>query len=468
MKKYIFLIILSVFTIVSFLFLNDGYDFKIELEINDLKVSDIDKNIAKNFEDELLKIKNIRKLYLISSEYGCNIYIKLSYLPLNKSETYQKITNKVNYLSSNFKEIEKINFIDNYKLNYQFFIVLTNNNYDILKAQYNDVLEKLLSLKLFNDIKIYGLEQRANYIYFSSDDLVNYDLDIKNIKTLIRNENQTKNLIIKNTNFQFYPLNLNTNLKTIDDLKNIRINFKDKNFSAKFDDVFEFEEKLKYPSKTKVYYKNKRAIVFEISKKFPYPIWIIKKCLDNKNCDFDYLKIKKYKKIDLFLENNSNIEKTIDFCKKIQNETGNKDNLYFIAKNPHFSGEFDEVYKNKITIYTKKPKEILKKYKNFTKENNNKNMNIIYQIDNYNLNKYEISKEDLYDTIKTQNDGLICDYYWKNDEKIEIILKNKTSQGDIYSKKYKILIDKNQFIKEDFKKDYFYIIRTNSKTPLKT
>jgi multidrug efflux pump subunit AcrB len=58
----------------------------------------------------------------------------------------------------------------------------------------------LLNLKIANDIKKYGIQQKVNYIYFNSNDLIKYNLELEDIKNLIKEKNRTRDVVLKYEN----------------------------------------------------------------------------------------------------------------------------------------------------------------------------------------------------------------------------------------------------------------------------
>lgn len=453
MKK-ILLIVLIVFLLLFSLNINKGYQFKIELKTLYLSPVDIDKSIAINIEKELLKIKEIKELSLLSSEFGCNLYIKLQPFEFNRIKVLTKIKNKIDSFKEAHREILQINYIDNYDLNYQYLLIITSNNdYFKLKQNADYIEDRLLNLKIVNDIKKFGIQQKANYIYFSSNDLIKYNISLEEIKNLIKNQNQVKSFVLKNEFDNYYPINIKNNIKSINDIKKIVINFKDKNFTTFFDNIFIIKEEIKTPSENKVVYNNNDAIAFLISKRYPYPLVFLKFFFQHeKEYKINIFKINKYEKIDLYFNSNAYIQEVMDI---------DKDNIYFFSKSPHNKYGFDEMVKNRLTIYTKNPKNIIKHL-----EKNNlllpvKNLQFNYSINGFKMNEYNITQTELLNSILAQNEGLICDYYYKNDERIEIVLKNKNADNFIYSKKYKILIDLNSLIDTELKNEYILILRKN-------
>lgn len=454
MKKTILLIIFLL--IFIFLNTNKGYQFKIEMKTENLSTNEIDKNIAKNIERKLLNIKEIKDIVLFSNEFGCNIYIKLFPFYFQKEKILQKITNETENFSKDFKEIKNINYIDNYDQNYQYFIVITaKNNYFKLKKIADETLDKLLNSKIVNDIKIYGLQQKVNYIYFNSSDLLNYNFEIEDIKNIIKNHNQTKNSLINNKKENFYPTNIENKIKSIEDIKKITINFKDKNFTTNFNNIFKIEQKTKNPKENNIIFNNKDAIVLVISKKFYCPIFLLEQILKKDNdYEISILNIKDYKKIDLFFNDNYQAQNF---------EPINNNDLYFFNKSPHNKNEFNESIKNRLTIYTKNPNKYINLAHNNTFLTPSKNLQINYEINNYKINEYNLSNKEIFNALISQSEGLICDYYYQNGDEIEIILKNNNQDNFIYSKKYKILINLDEITKSNLQQEYFILSRKNGK-----
>ena len=87
MKRIFFLL---VFVLFFFLFFFDNsYHLKIKINIEDFSPLYLDKNYAKNIEKEILKLNEIKDVFLISSRFGINIYCKIR--PFSNVSVVEKI-----------------------------------------------------------------------------------------------------------------------------------------------------------------------------------------------------------------------------------------------------------------------------------------------------------------------------------------------------------------------------------------
>jgi len=384
---------------------------------------------------------------LISSLYGCNIYVKFKPY-IFKKLAVNKIQRKIDSLG--FKNF-KIN--DEYFLKYDFFVVLKpKEDYYLLKKQADDVLEKLLKLKLFKSYKILGFQQKANYIYFKANDLLNYDISIDDIVEKIKTNNIKNNFIYKNKE---HLIDVKSRFKNIDDIKNINLKFKNSNLSTTFGDVFRIEKGIKKPLDTKVVYNNKNTIVLAFSSRFLFSGMIAKFFL--KDYEVEFINPNSKKRVEYYLNDNYGIEKTFEYLKS-NFESG----LFFIGLNLPKIGNFetfDEIKTNRIVGFVDENKKIHnnKEEKPFLKSI----LGIDYKIDDFKLSIYGLSKKELRNFLLAFYEGLVCDYYWEGHDMVEIILK--TNDNFIYSKKMKILFSSNEVIDSVLGEKIISIVRKNGK-----
>lgn len=445
-----------IFVLILFLtFFDNSYDLKIELEIPNKNPVQIDENVAKVVENEILQIKQVKDLVIVSSFWGCNIYCKFKPFTHKNSATdkIQRRLDAIGYTRA------KIN--DRYHLKYHYFVVIhsKDENYEDLKKEQDRILDKLLNAKISNDIRVLGLEQKADYIYFSTSILQNYNLDLKEIKEQIKNNDTQRDFILKNENKNLYSINTNSSFKNTKDLENIVLEYPNGGYLTKFKDVFEIKRQTKTPPLKKALYKDENAIVLAISRKFYYPKIFLKFIL--RNYDVEIINPNEKRKIEIYLSENSNSEASIDYAKKIQKEMLGPC-LFFIGENPpktSFWGDFDEIRPNRITGFIGRFEKINFPLKEEITLFPIKSSGVKYEIQEYKLKDYKIEKTDVTDSILASNDGLSGGYYYDKNDKIEIILKNKDDY--IYSKKLKTALTLDSVIKSSFEAHYSLIARKN-------
>ena len=383
-------------------------------------------------------------------------------------------------------------------------------------------MDKLNDLKVSSKILKLGELKKAVYINYSDNTLLNYNLNLSDIQNIIKNNNSNENTTKKNNNKNFFQIKTDGNIKNVFDIGNIAVYYKGKNFAEKFYQIFNIEEKIKTPIDYAINFNEKQAQIIAISKKEFYPNFIYeyklkkitKKLNKNEyNINLKLIKTSKLEKIQIYLENNSNIYKTLELSKKINQLIckKNKDTIYFIGHDiPKISKHeiFLENEKNKLIVISnkkeiKKIKKILiennityydKEYKkiniyspeintlenkiikikeflnkeesifNYTNRNTYKILTINYIIDPYSLNDINLSKKEIFNTILASNEGVICDYFFENSKKIPIILKNKnqSSRMFILNKNTKILATIDSITKTEIKSDYYSISRSNN------
>ena len=287
-KKYIFIFVILIL-IFSFVVLQNflrGYEVKIELKINDISPRYLNDNIAEYFKNQLLQNKDIKDVVVFSSKYGCNIYCKINPLKVFKNNVIEDIKSLVNADVSNFKEIDSYKINDEFDLKYSHFILLKNSSYDYFsfKCQADKLLNDLLNLKISKNILPCAQQQMVNYIYFSENDLLNFDINIAQIKKYINDNNLNLNYLSNVGKFNSSNFNLNANIQNIEDLKNIRINFKNSSFSVSLGEIFFIEEDTQKIFDDMVFYQNAPVLLFAIAKKSFLPDFVI---------DFKLKKLKK-------------------------------------------------------------------------------------------------------------------------------------------------------------------------------
>lgn len=221
MKKITLFFCLVVFVFLFFVIINP-YQIKIELEIENKNVIEIDKNIAQKIEYQILQIPEIQDVITFSFDYGCEIFCKIKPFVFDKTNVISIIQRQIEPILNDFDCIENVRFIEKY-------------------TPKND----------FNDF-----EQKADYIYFSSSDLLNYDLSLEDLKNIIQDNNLEKNFFYENGVY----FDINTNLKNIDDIKRIILPYKNSRFSLFFEDVFEIKSEPKKSFKSEIL---KRSEIFK-------------------------------------------------------------------------------------------------------------------------------------------------------------------------------------------------------------
>ena len=456
MKKIF--IILFALIIFSPIFISDDYDLKIEIKSENIAPNELDVNYAKNIEREIHQLREIKDVIIFSSIYGMNIYCKYK-LFANKDEAINKIQRYLNLYSFDYIKID-----DRYYLKYDCFVIVKskNNDYYTLEKNADDVLDKLLKLKISKKIKILGYQQKAVSIYITPNIQLRYDLDIKDIKKIIKSNNIRRNTAQKNEKNNRLSTKIDSFYQDLEELENTVIDYKNSNYPTRLKDIFKIREEIKFPNKERVYFEDKNAIVFAISRYKPYPNWLIKYKL--KNYNIEVINPNNFKRSEFYLNETSNLNKSIDLYKKIQN-LSKKNNLYFIgleAPKINKKEHFDEIKENRVIIFSKDKN--IKEPKEEIIFAPTKIAGINYEMNNLKLNDYHLSNENISDFILLNTNGVFCDYFWNKEDKTEILIKNENPNNNyIYSKDLKILIPKQEVIKANFESQYNLIARYNFK-----
>lgn len=438
----VFLLILLFYV---FLLPNEMYHLKVEIKTKDINPIDLDENFAKNIEKDILNLKDIKDVIIFSSIYGINIYCKF-----NRFANKENTTNEIQRVLIPYK-FNDLKFNDKYYKKYNCFFVVhsQNNDYHYLKNKTDVVLNEILKLKISSIFKVFGLQQETINIYLTDDVLLKYDLSLTDIRKIIKDNNLNENLI---DNVIF-----NSKFKTINDIKNILISYKDSNFAFKFDDVFEIKNEIKNPIENKIYWNNNNALIIAASKKWFYPFWYLK--LKFASYGVEIINPNNMYKSEVYLANNSDFAMLHNTYLNIQ-KNNKGDNLYFLAlEAPKVSNveNFDEIKNNRIIVFSN----------NFKYKNDDKIFapveitGVKYSIDDYKLKKFGLLKRDVANFIVQSSEGVYCDYFYIDNNRTEIYLKNKSDF--IYSKKMNSLISKNEVLRAEIDNYYNLVVRKNLK-----
>lgn len=501
MKKRIFYLFFCLIAFLNTFYIyhkNDKYIFKAEFEIKNLNAEFIDKNIAFALQKELLQHATIKDVVTFSKENKMELYCKINPFSFNKKNILREIENKIIFFSKNYYEITKIKIDNKYSQDYSCMIVVYNFDYFKLKNYSKEILKEMLNLNSHQNILMLGDFKIANYVYFSASDLLNFDINISDLKKLIIDNNQKENQFITYKKTSKYYNSINGKITTIEDLKNILVPYKDKNYSIKFQDAFKIKKEINKQESPIIYFDDKYAIAFMVSKKSFYPQFLFnfKLCKLKKYNNIKIIKTSKLEKIEITFDENINIDTLEDFYNNLKNKFKG-DILYFINEKINEDNIYNDLKSNQIIIYSNKAscdkikkylqennilyfdenskykiiycshlgnlEKKLLNYKNFELLATRKTMAFDYEILNNKLNKYFIEKKEILNTIFANNDGLMADSYNYFDDIIEIILKNDDPHGFIYSKKFKKLTDIEDMVKITLKSQYKVIARKNLK-----
>lgn len=519
MKKNIFIFISGIFFIFLFVFIivfnnRNNFEIRIKAEFENVSVEDINNNFAEKIKDRLIELKEINKVVLFSKENTCSVYCKINPFVINKKQAIEKVQRKILFNKDEILYPNNIEFDDMYNKKYDTFLVISTQSLDndFFNNYSEEILDRLNNLKITSKILKLGELKKAVYINFDDNTLLTYNINLSDIKNIIKNNNSIENSFRKNNDKNFFLINTDDNIKSVFDVGNIAIYFKGKKFSIKLSQVFNIEQKIKEPFDYAINFDDKKAQIFAISKKrcclnfiYNYKLKKLARELSKNsyNVDFDIINTSELGKIEIFLDNNSNIYKTFEFSKKIDELIKSKNIIYFIGQEiPKISK--NEIYfendKNKLVILAKKRE--IKTIKKILKENNivyldknyikiylhNQNIKLLekkilktkefldkdemvlnyinqdtfkvfsinYIIDPYSLNDIGLSKKEVFDTILASGKGVICDYFFENSKKIPIILKNKNQSNRMFilNKNTKILATIDSIVDTEIKNEY--------------
>ena len=188
----------------------------------------------------------------------------------------------------------------------------------------------------------------------------------------------------------------------------------------------------------------------------------LKKIEDLKKFNYELIKTNNLSKGEIKLTDNPNKTAIRDYISVISKDF--KHAFYFIKNDSPMvknQSNFIEESKDKIVILTSENQKLRKLKTADNKPKTEKEMIIDYSYDEININNYFLNKKELAENIVANQEGLICDYYFKNSNKIKIVLKNNKDSNFIYSKKYKKLIDVDLFLNKSLIQNYVQIVRLN-------
>lgn len=487
MKKIAFILsfFLIILLIIFFKINSSNFDIKINIISKNKPAIDMNNSIAINVEDKLLKLDEIKDVYIFSKNENCNIYITLKafYKFFKRTKATDKIKTEILNCYFEIDDIS-IDFEDDYNKSYNYFIVSYSDDFiyldNITEGIFQDILAKKEAskiLKLYDTYKICYI----NYLYSS---LAKYNLNLEDIQNLIKENN-----FYSSTSKKDYILNQSTFIKNINDIENINIFYKNNNFSNSFKNVFDIKEDYNQSPDYLIFFNNQNASIVALNKK-PF------KKVSYKNSFL--IKTSNYEKIVVILDKNSKLDFKLakDINKAFEKEKI-KNTLFFIGIDPpktKMGQDFFENDKNILTIfvnkkYKNKALKILKNSDYILKNNNfeeisNKNLNfleenlqnigydfinpttykqtsILYNLNNSTLNNYFLDKKTVSNIILSANNGFEAGYYYLNHRKIPIVIINNEDRIFIYSKYYKTLLPLDGLFKQDIKYDYYSILRKN-------
>lgn len=496
MRYLVSFAILSFFfiSILFFYYKNDVYSLKIEMQVDGLSSKYIDENISNNITKELLKYPKIKEIVSFSSFGELNLYCKIYPNILIKENIINNVKSRLALILKGYDEVIKVNIDDKYNIKYDYFLIIENLDYFELKKMADKLLNEILQKRTLEKIKVFGERKIVNYIYFSNKNLQNLDLDILEIKDIVKNINQKNNFI----NFENQQETINGSIASIEDISKIGLHFKDKNFSTNFLNTFEIKKSLFQNEPNQVFCGGKYAIVFALAKKKHYPNFLFWLELQKikKQAGIKIKKINKFQKIQIYLDRYSDIATMLEFYKNM-NENLKNDNIYFLNTDLPMGNNFTEQIPNRITIFTEKAdknkllnfllknnidfvsssfrckkmtSETLKELEDKLKKNSNyinlgtRTKNIIsHKILNDKLNDYFLSKNEVISALNACVDGFFLGSYYVNEDKIDILLKNIDDGRYFYSKKTKSIIDSSVILESNLIKEYQVIARKNMK-----
>ncbi len=516
MKK--FFIIFSCVAIFSIIYVvgnfeknKNTYEIRILAKMSNLSAKEVDAQIAEEIKDKISNLEMVREIYIFSYDGYCNIYCKLNPTIIFKQTAIDLVKTRLTQALYNVDKKISVFFDDNNTIKYDTFILIsTTKDYKTLKALTDSAHDKLLDYKIASKIIKFGEQKRTVFINYKTADLKRYNLTLSDLSDLINNNNIYQNSTVETTKNNSFPIYNNGSIKTIDDIKKIRIYYKNNSFSNNLGDIFEVVEKTTTPPESLIFYDDKKTQILALGKKegllgliYDIKLSFYLKELKKQNTNAKIIKTNTLDPIEIYDVKTNNIYETEKLYKKISSYHNIKNIIYLIGINcPKINNDSDffEQELNKITILcpkyeTRKIKAILKelnieyasrekkeicdknldelyskilkykKGKNVINSTTDKKLSFNYIIDEKALSAYKMDKKEIINSLQGYYKGLECSNFWQGSSNIKIILKNNDNFNDIYtySKNYKTLFNINNFTKKETEENFYKISRKNAK-----
>ncbi len=522
--KKVFLVILFL-ALVSFIVLlyqkNNCYAYRIDIKLNNVLAKEIDSTIASYVKDKLSEIEEIKEIVAFSRENNCSIYCKLNLFVFNKALVASKVQRKLDSALNLVNKNAIVTFDDNFDKKFETFIVLstTSPSYKLLKKYSDSLFDELLALNITDKLSVFADPEITSYINYTNAALLKYDINLEDILKLVSDNNILASSTVKTSEANSYNVYSNSSITSIDDIKDIAVYYKNKNFSTKLGNIFNIKEDIKKPADYLVNMDDRKAVVLGLSKRKFYPLVLFNYKLNKKAEElnkktpcyvkFQLLKTDRLSKIEVYYKNRTSIYSVYDKYREILKETKDqniKNVLFFIGSDSpriSFKDSFFEKDKSKLTIlsnrseakkiksilnskgydyidntykkqefYNNNLEELYSKVEQYEEESRssintmtNKTMQIDYMINNYDINDYDVEKKEIVNTLNSYYGGLDAGYYYENDIRIPIVIQNEDSKDRLYfySKDYKTLIYLGSTAATSVNKNYGLIVRKNDK-----
>lgn len=468
MRKIVAIIFIFVFVFLLFQF-EYKYDLRVEIKIKDFSAVDIDRKISDKIQKEFVQSKEIVDFVIFAKQDKYSIYFKFKKSFLKKEKAINEIQEKINNIVSEFHNAI-IDYDFNFDKKYNWILVVSSPIFDYknLKKVSNEFIELLISSN--SKIKIQPLweQELIAEVLFDNSISKSTNLTLEDIKKSIINSNLDNNSIYNYKDYFSSNIKLQTQISNVEDIKKITLNLKDKKSSIAFENVFQIKETIKNPE-AEIFYNGNIAYIYAL--RFDKLIDIFKTYQLLNQLKKKYSNIYKFKVLNLNLVNMEKYtyrNKAIDFDEEkiylfnapmVNDAFFEKENakLIILSKGVNFKNNKPRWIcdKNLDDLYNTILKKELKVFgvrKTFIEK---------YEIDNNLLDKYNLQKKDVLNSIFAYNSGLYCTKYFDNTLEVSIYLRNNNDNGFIYSNKYDILIPIEAIAKKAIQYDYSEIIRKN-------
>lgn len=136
-------------------------------------------------------------------------------------------------------------------------------DYEELYDYSRKIKDELLKLKTRGKVEIFGLQKEVLYVYFKNPLFTNLKLTPDYLQNYINSVNLIKNHAFLETNSNIIPVDIKSDIKSVDDIKNIPLDLNSR--PVNMGDIFDIQKTTQKPKKTTTRINGKDALIVGIS-----------------------------------------------------------------------------------------------------------------------------------------------------------------------------------------------------------
>ena len=87
------------FAILRYFSSRNSYDIRIQIGLDNLSISNIERNLVVDLKKELLKVKEVKEVVILTKRNSCNVYLRLKPF-IVKNEAFLKIQTKIAFFEA--------------------------------------------------------------------------------------------------------------------------------------------------------------------------------------------------------------------------------------------------------------------------------------------------------------------------------------------------------------------------------